>query len=152
MSSVLHETESSKGGGLLPIREMHLEIAKFHTSERTQANELSGTFLRAKPINQAMTGRLGLRALRGLISLCCLVSTSALLSLHRDAWHGLRDFCVDGITTPFAPIHWDARAEKVIWKVFWRKSVRETRTHMPICLDILLCRFSIYRILAFISV
>lgn len=85
MSSVLHETESSKGGGLLPIREMHLEIAKFHTSERTQANELSGTFLRAKPINQAMTGRLGLRALRGLISLCCLVSTSALLSLHRDA-------------------------------------------------------------------
>ena len=117
MSSVLHETESSKGGGSLPIREMHLEIAKFHTSERTQANELSGTFLRAKPINQAMTGRLGLRALRGLISLCCLVSTSALLSLHRDAWHGLRDFCVDGITTPFGPfLLGHARAEKVIWK------------------------------------
>ena len=33
-------------------------------------------FLRAKPINQAMTGWLGPRALTGLMSLCCLVSIS----------------------------------------------------------------------------
>ena len=56
-----------------PIREMHLEIAKFHTFEPSNSVE---HFLRAKPINQAMTGWLGPRALTGLMSLCCLVSIS----------------------------------------------------------------------------